>query len=159
MAVAAPTLEPQTEESRWGLDSSAVRKALTYIKKQGSVTSDELVEWDRTHGRRLFKWDDAEAGPLWRLHEARVFLNSFRGYFEKKRIRAFIHIDEDPEQGIDRGAYFTPEDISNHPGMRAQVIRDISKRISRLASELKLWKLSDGERDALLARWREQMTP
>lgn len=154
MTTAAPTDEPQNE-SRWGLDSSAVQRALAFIKKKGSVTVDELIEWDRTHGRRLFTWDDEEAARIGRMHEARLFLNRFRSQFERMRIRAFIHVDKDASQGIEESAYYAPETITAHPGMRAQVIADLTKRGAKIASELKFWKLSSRERDDVLERWRE----
>ena len=75
MAIAAPTLEPQPQQAeqppRWGMESAHVQRALSWIRKQGKVTTEELVEWDRAHGRRLFTWDDAEAARIGRIEEAR----------------------------------------------------------------------------------------
>jgi hypothetical protein len=42
-------------------------------------------------------------------------------------------------------------DIAADPGMRAQVIADIEKRLERLAAELRMWKLTEAERAELLA--------
>lgn len=142
---------------RWQRISTDVRKALKFIKGKGAVTAEQLVEWDATHGRRLFTWDDEEAASEWRLQEARFFLNRFRRQFEGMRVRAFIHVREDAEAGIDRDAYYTVETISNHTGMRDQVVADISGRMTRLAGELKLWRLTIDERAALFARLAQAM--
>lgn len=162
MTLAAQTTEtakivPPTEKTvaRWGATAPHVKRALAFVRKKGAVTVEELVEWDRTHGRRLFTWDEAEAARLGRIEEARIFLNRFRAQFEGMRVRAFIHVDADPDRDIEESAYYTVETITKHSGMRAQVIEDISRRIARLASELKMWKLSDQERESLIARWRE----
>lgn len=148
MAIAAPTAETTDPiVTRWGTASPHVQRALAFINKRGAITAEELVEWDRTHGRRLFTWDDEQAASFARLHEARLFLNRWRGQFENMLLKKFTHVRKDEEADIETSAYFTSETISNHPGMRAQVIADIVKRGKRLASQLKFWKLSDAERD------------
>ncbi len=68
------------------------------------------------------------------------------------RVRAFIHVTEDATAGIADSAYFTIETIAAHPGMRAQVIADITRRLHSLARELKLWKLTDEEQAVLFQR-------
>lgn len=154
MTAVAPTSEPQ---SHWGINAPQVRKALKFIKNKGAVTAEQLVEWDATHGRRLFTWEEDKAATEWRLQEARFFLNRFRAQFEGMRVRAFIHVREDAEQGIDRDAYYTVETIAKHAGMRAQVLANISARMIGLASETKMWKLTDVEQDGLFGRLREAM--
>lgn len=141
------------EALEWRSRSPHVRKALTHIKKRGGIiTAEELVEWDRTHGRRLFKWDDASAAEQYRLYEARLFLNSFRTMFEKMRVRGFIHIREDSQADIEKDAYVSVETITQHQGMRQQVISDIVRRIEMLASELRMWKLTPQERQQFFER-------
>ena len=151
---AAPTSDTP---ARWGQNTTHVRKALKFIRNKGVVTAEQLVEWDASHGRRLFDWNNAEAGKQWRVHQARLFMNSFRAQFEGMRVRAIIHVDEDEEQGIDRGGYYPVEAISEHQGMRDQVVGDISRRMTVLASELKMWRLSEPERTALFERLRAAM--
>ena len=151
---AAPTTDTP---ARWGHSTTHVRKALKFIKSKGAVTADQLVEWDDSHGRRLFVWNNTEAAERWRLHQARVFMNSFRAQFEGMRVRAIIHIGEDEEQGIDRGGYYAIETISAHQGMRDQVVGDISRRMAVLASELKMWRLTEPERADLFERLRAAM--
>ena len=73
------------------------------------------------------------------------------------RVRAFVHVHEDSEAGIDRSAYFTVEDIASHEGMRAQVVKDITSRMKVLASELAMWRLSEPEQMDLFAKLREAM--
>ena len=153
--MSVPAAAPSNEPSRWGTDSLFVRKALEFIMTKGAVTAEQLVEWDATHGRRLFTWDNAEAADSYRIHEARLFLNSFRAKFDGMRVRAFTHVQEDKDQGIDKSAYYTVEVISKHSGMRAQVVSDITRRMAVLASELKMWKLSEAERADLFRRLRE----
>ena len=148
------TSEPQ---NRLGASALHVRRALKFIKSKGAVTAEQLVEWDASHGRRLFTWEEERAATEWRLQEARLFLNRFRAMFDGMRVRAFIHIREDAEAGIDRDAYYTVETIAKHEGMRAQVLADISRRMVGLASETKMWKLDTTEQDQLFDRLREAM--
>jgi hypothetical protein len=149
------TADPQTQTITWKVSTPHVRRALAFIKKRGAVTAEDLVAWDREHGRRLFDWNDATAAEEWRLHSARIFLNKFRAVFEGMRVRAHIHIHEDAEAGIDESAYYTVEAITKHAGMRAQVIDDITRRMKMLASELKMWKLSAEEQAQLFQRLAE----
>ena len=142
----------------WRVSAPHVRKALAFIKKRGTVNAEDLVAWDRDHGRRLFDWKDQTAAAEWRLHSARVFLCRFRGIFEGMRVRAMIHVHEDAEAGIDESAYVGIEAITQHPGMRAQVIDDLTRRMKMLASELRLWKLSPQEQADLFQRLAEAMT-
>jgi hypothetical protein len=143
--------------NHWSKNLPHVRKALQFIARKGAVTSEQLVEWDHGHGRRLFLWDDAKAGSEFRLHQAILFLNRFRAKFEGMRVRAFIHLRENVEAGIDQNAYYTVETISQNPGMREQVIQDITKRMASLASELKMWNLNEAERAALFERLEQAM--
>ena len=147
----------QTESARWGADTKHVRRALKWIRSKGSITREELIEWDRAHGCRLFTWDEDEAARLGRLWEAGIFLNRFRIKFEGMRVRAFIHVHDDEEAGIEESGYYTVEKIAKHEGMRAQVIKDITQRMAGLAGELKMWKLSDAEQEDLFARVRAGM--
>jgi len=141
------------------VNTAHVRKAIAFIRKhKGGVTADELVAWDLQNGRRLFEWDDDTAAVQWRLQQARVFLNQFRGMFDKMRVRAFIHVREDADALIERSSYVSVEDIAAHPGMREQVIADIAKRMKTLASELRMWKLSSQEQADLFGQLREALS-
>jgi hypothetical protein len=141
----------------WRVSAPHVRKALAFIKRKGAVNAEDLVAWDRDHGRRLFDWDDPKAAEEWRLHQARLFLNRFRQVFEGMRVRAIIHVHKDEGAGIPESAYFGVEAITQHPGMRAQVIDDITRRMKMLASELKMWKLTPEEQAELFQRLSEAM--
>jgi len=154
------TTQAQTSDRTWSASSAHVRKAIAFIRKAGKDgrTPDEMVAWDLANGRRLFDWDDAEAARLHRLQQARNFINSFRAVFERKRVRAFIHVREDGDLEIGRSAYVSVEDIADHPGMREQVVSDITRRMKSLASELAMWKLSDSEQADLFAQLRESMS-
>lgn len=141
----------------WSRNTPHVRKALAFLKRRGNVTADELVAWDARNGRRLFDWDDPSAAGEWRKQQARMFLNRFRGKFDGMRVRAIIHVREDEENQIDKSAYYTVETISQHKGMRDQVVGDITRRMKSLASELKMWNLSHAEQGLLFDQLREAM--
>lgn len=144
-------------DSTWGASAPHVRRALAFIKQKGTVTADELVAWDRDHGQQLFDWNDPSAAEDWRHHQARLFLNSFRAVFEGMRVRGFIHIRKDEETNIGESGYVHVEAITQHSGMRAQVVGDITRRMRMLASELKMWKLTAEERADLFRRLAEAM--
>lgn len=141
-----------TFDQNWSADVPQVRRALAFIRRKHGVTAEELVAWDAEHGRRLFDWNDSNAAEEWRRQQARVFLNRFRGVFDKMRVRAFIHVREDEQAAIEQSAYYTVEAIAEHKGMRAQVIEDIARRAASLMSELAMWKLSTAEQDELFER-------
>jgi hypothetical protein len=121
------------------------------------VTVDQLVTWDGTHGRHLFDWNDESAAYHHRLQQARMFLNSFRAKFEGKRVRAFIRIHPDENVDVAESTYINIAVIAKHDGMRAQVINDIRKRMASLASELKMWRLTNEEQEELFERLAEAM--
>jgi hypothetical protein len=149
-----------TTQRNWTVSAPHVRKAVAFIKRRkGGVTAEELVQWDAEHGRRLFTWDDAKGAEQFRLLEARLFTNRFRAVFDKMRVRCFIHIREDAKAGIDRSAYQSTQTIIEDDGMRAQVIRDIKKRMTSLASELAFWKLTPAEQVEILEALQFAMSP
>jgi hypothetical protein len=152
MAITAAPTPDAPHLHRWGANTAHVRNALKFIKSKGAVTAEQLVEWDGKHGRRLFTSGTEEAARAFRLTEARSFLNSFRMKFEGMRVRAFIHIHADEDTGIDQAAYYSVETISQHVGMREQVLGSITTRMTSLASEVKMWKLTEAERASLLQR-------
>lgn len=141
----------------WSARDPYVRKALTFVRRRGRVTAEELVLWDERNGRRLFDWDDAHAAVDRRRDQAREFMNRFRRQFDGMRVRAFIHIREEEGTDIQKDAYYSIEAIAANPDMRAQVIADVTKRMMRLAGELKMWKLPEHEQLDLFERLREAM--
>lgn len=150
-----PTPTKTTDaDTGWGINAPAVRAALKFIKRRKQVTAEELVEWDRAHGGRLFTWTDTQAAESWRLQQARLFLNSFRRQIDGMRVRSFIHVREDDNANIKESAYFTVEAIAQHAGMRAQVIRDITRRMTSLGTELSMWQLTADEQTALFDKLR-----
>ena len=153
------TNEPAIE-NQWSADLPQVRRALRFIKGRGArgVTAGELRDWDAAHGRKLFNWDDPAAADEYRLVQARMFLNRFRGMFDNMRVRAHIFVRGDAEKGIERGAWRTVEVISSDRNMRAQVVADITKRMESLASELAMWKLAASERTELFKRLEAAMS-
>lgn len=149
-----------TTQRDWTVSMPHVRKAVAFIRRRkGGVTAEELVQWDDEHGRRLFNWYDPKAADLYRAMEARFFLNKFRARFENMRVRCFIHVREDEKAGIERSAYQSTQTIVEDEGMRAQVIRDIKKRMTTLASELAFWKLTASEQVEILEALQFAMAP
>jgi hypothetical protein len=73
------------------------------------------------------------------------------------RVRGYIHVHKDADTDINASGYVPVETITQHPGMRAQVIDDITRRMRMLAGELKMWKLTSKERDDLFTRLAEAM--
>lgn len=135
----------------WKRTDPYVQACLTWIKRKGgTVTAEELVAWDFEHQRMLFDWNSETAAEQWRLHSARVFLNSFRGLVNGLRIRAFIHIPANEDTGTERPEYMSTTEISERPTARAWVLQNLRRRIETLASEIKLWIKPAAQRRALL---------
>lgn len=156
------TAVAQSDESAtrtWSVTSPHVRRVLTLIKRGKIRTPEDLVTWDRDHGQRLFDWNDATAADWARRAKAVLFLNHFRAMFDKMRVRAIIHVREDmgAPDPVEESGYFAVEAIAEHPGMRAQVIADLTRRMKMLASELRFWKLTPQEQQEVLGRLAEAM--
>ena len=135
-------------EPKWSHSSTIVRRLIKWIKARGGkVSAEDIVAWDDQNGRRLFDWDEKRAAQQYRLAQARVFLNSFRSVIDGMRVRAFINVPETEET---ERAYYTVEYISQTPALRMRVIADISRRMKTMAGELKWWKLSLEEREAII---------
>jgi hypothetical protein len=141
-----------TEEQSWTLHSDAVQSALAYIKSRGKtgITAEELVTWDAAHGKRLFTWAQEDAAQQWRIQQARVFLNSFRGVIDRMRVRMFRRVPAGEETGLAAAAYLDTQTISEDMLLRTWAISDLTKRIKKLGSELKFWKLTESERQKVL---------
>lgn len=159
-AAVAPSDEPITSPRTWSVSDPHVRKVLTLIKRGKIKTPEALVVWDRDHGQRLFDWNDATAAEWARRAQAVLFLNRFRATFDKMRIRGIIHVREDSDAKIpvEESGYFSVEAIAEHPGMRAQVIEDLTRRMKVLASELRFWKLTPKEQASLFERLAEALS-
>ena len=143
---------------RWRSNVPHVRKLLKWVQtRKTPIEAEDLVEWDRAHGQKIFNWNDADAAAEYRLWEARLFMNRFRARFDGLRVRAFIHIREDEAAQIPTAGYVAVEAIAQHGGMRAQVVADITKRMASLASELRMWQLTEAEQASLFARLRAAM--
>jgi len=146
--------EQDEEVQNWSLNADHVQACLKYIQQRGAkgVTAEELVKWDAQHGKQLFSWNETKAADAWRVHQARVFLNTFRGVFDRMRVRKFIHVPSNAATGRERDSYMDATIISSDVKLRAWAIADLTKRLARIASELKFWKLSESEREAVLAQ-------
>lgn len=154
-----PKTKPGTEiitessiqtQGRWAIDALHVRRAVKFMRSRPNFTAQDLVEWDFTHGKKLFTWDDEKAAEEHRLYEARLFANRFRAMFDGMRVRAFIAVPVEVEEGKKERAYYSADTISRNQNLRVIVVEDLKKRIMKLMSELKLWNLSATEREALI---------
>jgi len=159
------TMEPTTdfddEQQNWSLNSDAVQAALRFIRKQGKkgVTAEDLVAWDAKHGKRLFRWNDERAAQDWRIHQARLFLNSFRGIFERMRVRKFMQIPANEDTGLTTAVYLDTQTISEDTKLRGWAIDNLTRKMQSLASELRFWKLTDDERVRVLAMLEASLMP
>jgi len=148
------------EQQTWSLNADHVQDVLRFIRRRGAkgVTADELVTWDATHGKRLFCWDEAKAAHEWRVQQARVFLNSFRGVFNRMRVRKFQFVPGGEETGRADGAYLDTETISQDAKLREWAIGDLTRRLKSTASELRFWKLTEEERLTIMRQLDEALT-
>lgn len=130
----------------WSKQSPAVVAVLKFIKKKGGrVTPEQLVEWDSAHGKLLFDWNDESAAEQYRLAQARKFLNHFAFVVNGLRVRAFYNVPANEEAGIRERQYVSADEILDNPKLRELVIDDLTRRLSKMASELELWQLSPSE--------------
>jgi len=141
----------------WAPDALPVRRALAWINKRGGCTAEELEAWDRQHGGRLFETDAGKGLHEWRVQQARLFLNSFRSVVNGMRIRLYKNVPANEETGLVERRYYTGEEISRTMRLRTWAVNDIVRRMKGLASELKFYKLSDVERENILAQVRAEM--
>jgi len=154
-------MELDDEKQNWSLNADSVQAALRFIKRRGKkgITPELIVEWDRTHGKRLFPWNDAKAAEDHRLHLARVFLNSFGGIFDRMRIKKFKKVPGNEETGRATAAYLDTNTISKDTKLREWAIGDLTRRIIKMTSELRFWKLTVVERTSILRQLEESLRP
>lgn len=148
------------EQTTWSMNADHVQRVLKFIRKRGKqgVTPEEIVAWDAAHGKRLFCWTDREAAAQWRLHQARMFLNCFRGVIDRMRVRQFINVPAGEETGLSERIYLDTQVISDDAKLRAWAIADLTRKAKVLMSELRFWKLSDAERAQVLDQLSEALT-
>lgn len=151
--------ELDEEQQTWAINSDAVQAILKFIHKRRhkGVLAIDLVNWDASHGKRLFCWDETKAAHEWRLQQARVFLNSFRGVFDRMRVRKFIHVPGNEETGRDENAYIDTTIISQDAKLRTWAIADLAKRAESILSEMRFWKLTEAERQHILVQLETAM--
>lgn len=147
-------MESDDETQNWSLNADSVQAALMFINQRGTkgVTTVQLVRWDETHGKKLFTWNDEKAAHDHRLNQARLFLNSFHGVFRRMRVRKFMKVPEGELTGRETGAYLDTKIISEDEKMRAWAIGDLTRRIVKMTSELRFWKLTQEERTTILTQ-------
>jgi hypothetical protein len=145
---------------RWSNENPHVQSILAFIRRKRNVTAPMLIEWDNAHGRHLFTWDDALAAEAYRIHEARMFLNTFRMIRDGLNVRAFINIpgSEGEEEIEDRDRlYHHAEDIAEDASLRAACIADLKKRMTRIGMQLRFWKLEYEEQQQFFVALKKEI--
>lgn len=154
-----PRYEPVPQGARWGRNSKAVRELTHWMngheERGEAVTAEMIVQWDLSHGRRLFTWSNDTAATQYRLHEARLLMNTMRHKINNMRVRSYMAVRVESETGKTKRAYVSSQTVSLNEGLREQVLADLTKRMKSLASELRLWKLTERERQRILDELRE----
>ena len=151
-AVAADVEESEVPEgaTTWRRSSPHVKKALKFMERHDGCTAEALVAWDFDHGRHLFNWNDAAAADQWRLHSARVFINTFRQLANGLRMRAFVNVPAGEETGLEERRYVGISTISNTPKLRAWLMKNLTGRVASLTAELRMYSLRKSERRVLI---------
>lgn len=145
-----------SDAGRWSVEQGYVQAAIAWIvdRKRGVVTTEQLVEWDRVHGRKLFTWDDVEAAREYRLAEARRFLNHFVVQFQGMRARAFYNVPKSDEAGIKKQAYIHVERVTENEVLRDLVLQQLTRRIVVLTKQVKFLEVTPVEAEAVLREVR-----
>jgi hypothetical protein len=149
---------PDVQEGKWAVNAPAVRRCLKWLKRKGQdIDAADVVAWDCAHGKHLFEWDDETAAEEYRLHQARVFLGSFRSVINGMSVKVFRAIPANEAAGVEERTYFSTDTISQRADLRQIVIEDLTKRLLRMGSELKFWKLDETERQVILKALEAEM--
>lgn len=160
-ATATVDAEAVRLEYGWNSNDPHVKRLLTWLKKRydakEEVRTEELVEWDRTHGKHVFPWDDEEVARAHRLHLARKFMERFAFRLNGFRVSGWYSVKRDTEEGTDEEpsagrAYYPLPAVADDDSLRVKVIADVSKRLESHAATLRFLKLSTGERSDVLKR-------
>ena len=90
----------------------------------GLIHAETVVGWAQSHPdselHQRFDWDNSEAGPKWRLHQARQLIARF--VIEpatNHRLTVSLRIDRS-----DGGGYRALEDVAVNPDLRAHAVND-----------------------------------
>lgn len=142
------------ESTRWSVEQVSVQRAISYVRRRGSVTTEQMIEWDFKHGKSLFTWDDEEGARQNRLQEARRFLNHFDTMFKGMRARAFYHLPRDPAAGVEERQYVPVEKVVESAALRDIVVGQLTRRMKTIAAELKFWELGPEEQQEVLREVR-----
>jgi hypothetical protein len=143
----------------WNTKDPHELRALAWLKdrwdEKRPIPTEELLEWDRTHGRHLFTWDDAEAGHEYRLQQARNFMGRFQMRLNGFRVRGWYNVREEPigpEHDAPNRAYWPTTAVVDQPSLRAKVIQDVTRRLETQAATLRFLELTEDECELILDR-------
>lgn len=135
------------QQTRWRRSDPHVIAAIRACNNRRIKSADWLVGWDDNHGQHLFTWDDTEAAQQHRLAEARTFLRAFK----IGGVRVYTHVRQDAAADIpEEGAYVNREEVLEHPSLLAQVLAEITRRMTNAAAELQGWNATVEQRTEVL---------
>jgi len=94
------------------------------IKHKSGLNAESLVDAARNKTNplhELFEWNDSKAGELFRLQQARVFINEIKIVVENKEIFAFENVNV-VFDGKQERQYMEVGEIISNTELRSQVI-------------------------------------
>lgn len=96
----------------------------------GMIHAEDVVGWAQAHPdselHKRFDWDDSEAGPKWRLHQARQIIARFVvEEVTSHRLTVSLKIDRGD------GGYRALEDVVANPDLRAHAVNDALSEVDR----------------------------
>lgn len=97
----------------------------------GMIHAETVVEWASAHPdselHQRFDWEDTEAGPKWRLHQARQLIARFVVEpVNRHRLTVSLKIDRS-----DGGGYRALEDVVIDGSLRAHAVNDALSELGR----------------------------
>lgn len=107
---------------------------LELLDDRALLMPERVVEAARDAASPLhahFTWDDDAAAHKWRMHQARMLINSVEIVIDKRApvsVNAFVSLPTDRTHG---GGYRTVETVLGNDFMRAQLIEDIRKHVEK----------------------------
>ena len=116
--------------------SKKVIEEVLKVKKEEGLTAQAILKQAQKKTSKLhdlFEWNNTKAGELWRLQQARVFINEIKIIIEEKEYYAFENVSIQTEANESSREYFERSEILSDETLRQQVI-------AKALEQLKYWK-------------------
>lgn len=113
-----------------------VRELKTIESRDGVITPNAVVaeaEHETSPLHKYFDWDDSEAASNWRLHQARLLINSVKIELVGKDVEGFYNVKVTVGTELQQG-YVSAERVMSDKDLHSQVIKEAVK-------ELKYWQV------------------